>query len=68
MWARVKGQTENELLALFNSAYMVRLGALRSMHDEAPRARWARNLYAILSPLLPLVRAIAPGAVEPSRA
>jgi len=34
MWAQVKGRTENALLALFPSAYMVRLGALRAMHGE----------------------------------
>src|SRR5258708_5652298 len=29
MWARVKGRTENDLLALFPAAIMIRLGALR---------------------------------------
>ena len=63
MWAQVKGRTEDALLALFPSAYMVRLGALRAMHGEVPRTRWMRIAYAVLRPLLPLVRAIAPGAV-----
>ncbi len=63
MWAQVKGRTENALLALFPSSYMVRLGALRPMHGEVPRTRWTRIGYAVLRPLLPLVQAIAPGAV-----
>ena len=63
MWALVKGRTEEALLALFPSAYMFRLSALRAMHDEVSKTRWTRIGYAVLGPLLPLVRAIAPGAV-----
>lgn len=63
MWARVKGRTEEVLLALFPSAYMFRLSALRAMHGEISKARWTRIGYAVLGPLLPLVRTIAPGAV-----
>jgi uncharacterized protein YbjT (DUF2867 family) len=63
MWAQVKKRTEDALLALFPSAYMVRLGALRPMHGEVSRTRWTRIGYALARPLLPLVRAIAPGAV-----
>jgi uncharacterized protein YbjT (DUF2867 family) len=63
MWARVKGRTEAALLALFPSAYMVRLSALRAMHGEVSKTRWTRIGYAVLRPLLPLVRAIAPSAV-----
>ena len=63
MWAQVKGRTENALLALFPSAYMVRLGALRAMEGERPKTRWMRIAYAVFRPLLPLVQAIAPGAV-----
>jgi hypothetical protein len=63
MWAQVKGRTEAALLALFPSAYMIRLSALRPMHGELPRGRWARLGYTVMKPLLPLVQAIAPGAV-----
>ena len=63
MWAQVKGRTEDALLALFPSAYMVRLGALRAMHGEAPKTRWTRIAYAVFRPFLPLVEAIAPGTV-----
>jgi len=63
MWARVKKRTEDALLALFPSAYMVRLSALRPMHGEVSKTRWTRIGYVVLGPLLPLVRAVAPGAV-----
>ena len=33
------------------------------MHGEASKTRWTRISYALFHPLLPLVRAIAPGAV-----
>jgi hypothetical protein len=51
------------LRALFPSAYMVRLDALGAMHGEVSKTRWTRIAYAVFRPLLPLVRAIAPGAV-----
>jgi uncharacterized protein YbjT (DUF2867 family) len=63
MWAQVKGRTEDALLALFQSAYMFRLGALRAIHGEVSKTRWTRIAYAVFRPLLPLVRAIAPGAI-----
>jgi uncharacterized protein YbjT (DUF2867 family) len=63
MWAQVKGRTENALLELFPNAYMFRLAAMRPMHGEVSKTRWTRISYALFSPLLPLVRAIAPGSV-----
>jgi uncharacterized protein YbjT (DUF2867 family) len=63
MWAQVKGRTEDALLTLFPSAYMFRLAALRAMHGEVSKTRWTRISYAVLRPLLPLVRAIAPATV-----
>jgi uncharacterized protein YbjT (DUF2867 family) len=63
MWARVKGRTEDALLALFPSAYMFRLAMLRPMSGEVSKTRWTRLSYAVFRPLLPLLRAIFPGAV-----
>ena len=63
MWAQVKKRTEDALLALFPSAYMFRLAALRPMHGEVSKTRWTRISYALFWPLLPLVRAIAPAFV-----
>lgn len=63
MWAQVKGRTEDALLALFPSAYMFRIGAVRAMHGEVSKTRWTRILYAVFRPLWPLVRVIAPEAM-----
>src|SRR5437870_3214941 len=63
MWAQVKKRTEEALLALFPSAYMFRLGALRPMHGEVSKTRWTRISYALFRPLLPLLYRFAPGAV-----
>jgi len=63
MWAQVKGRTERSLLELFPNAYMFRLAMLQPMNGEVSRTRWTRVGYAILRPVLPLVRAIAPNAI-----
>lgn len=63
MWAQVKGRTESALLALFPNAYMIRLAMLRPTGGEKSKTRWTRISYAIFKPLLPLLHAIAPGAV-----
>jgi uncharacterized protein YbjT (DUF2867 family) len=63
MWAQVKGRTEAALLALFPSAYMFRLAALRAMNGERSKSRLTRIAYPFFRPLLPLLHAIAPGAV-----
>ena len=63
MWARVKGRTEADLLALFPSAYMIRLGALVPAHGEVSRTPWVRIASVFLRPLVPLVRAVAPGVL-----
>jgi uncharacterized protein YbjT (DUF2867 family) len=63
MWAQVKGRTEDAVLALFPSAYMIRLSALRAMNGEVPKTRWTRIAYTVFRPVLPLLEAIAPQAV-----
>jgi uncharacterized protein YbjT (DUF2867 family) len=64
MWARVKGRTENALQRLpFRAVYLFRPGAIVPMHGERPRAAAYRWLYPVLSPLLPLLRRLAPRGV-----
>ena len=64
MWARVKGRTENALFALpFKAAYMFRPGAIQPLHGIRPKSRVYRFAYTIAGPLLPLGRALFPGAV-----
>jgi uncharacterized protein YbjT (DUF2867 family) len=64
MWARVKGRTENALLALpFKAAYMFRPGYIQPRHGVRSRTRWYRLVYALVAPLYPALKALAPGAV-----
>ncbi|MEV4320389.1 epimerase [Actinocrispum sp. NPDC049592] len=63
MWSRVKGRTENDLLALPLHAYMFRPGYIQPMYGATSRTTLYRVLYKVLVPLYPLVKRIAPGAV-----
>ena len=60
MWARVKGQTENELMALgFKGAYMFRPGFIRPMKGVRSRTRLYHFLYATLGWTFPILKALA---------
>ena len=64
MWARVKGQTENELLRMgFKGAYMFRPGVIQALHGIRPRSTTYRVLYTVLWPVIMLVKAVAPGSM-----
>jgi uncharacterized protein YbjT (DUF2867 family) len=64
MWARVKGKTENALLALpFRAAVMFRPALIQPRHGIVSRTRLYRVLYALLTPVLPVLKWLAPGAV-----
>jgi uncharacterized protein YbjT (DUF2867 family) len=64
MWARVKGATENALLALpFKAAYMFRPGFIQPLHGIRSRTPLYRVLYAVLSPLFPVWNALLPDQV-----
>ncbi|WP_405020516.1 NAD(P)H-binding protein [Kitasatospora sp. NBC_00070] len=60
MWARVKGRTENELLAMPFHAYMFRPGYIHAQHGEQSRTPLYRRLYPLLSLLHPILRRVAP--------
>lgn len=64
MWARVKGKTENALLALpFEAAFMFRPAMIIPMHGIVSRTRLYRVVYAILAPLYPVLKALLPSIV-----
>jgi uncharacterized protein YbjT (DUF2867 family) len=64
MWARVKGRTENALLRLpFRASYMFRPGFIEPLHGIRSRTGAYRVLYAIGSPLMPVLRLIFPGSI-----
>jgi uncharacterized protein YbjT (DUF2867 family) len=63
MWARVKGATENALLALPFRAYVMRPGFIQPMHGIRSRTRLYALGYTVGAPLFPLLRRFAPAYV-----
>ncbi|MFD3505318.1 NAD-dependent epimerase/dehydratase family protein [Streptomyces sp. NPDC058676] len=63
MWARVKGRTENELLAMPFHAYMFRPGYIQPRHGAVSKAAAYRLTYRSTSWLYPVLRRLAPGHV-----
>ncbi len=64
MWARVKGQTENALLALpFKASYMLRPGVIQPLHGIQSKTRSYRLIYSALKFVLPLLRAMLPNHI-----
>ena len=64
MWARVKGRTENALLALpFAAAYMLRPGIIQPLHGIKSKTRSYRIFYSLSAFLLPVLRAVFPNYV-----
>ncbi|GAA2152715.1 epimerase [Kitasatospora kazusensis] len=63
MWARVKGHTENALLAMPFHAYMFRPGYIHAMHGERSRTPAYRWIYPVASRLYPLLRRVMPDKV-----
>ncbi|MFF5704960.1 epimerase [Streptomyces sp. NPDC012794] len=68
MWARVKGKTENDLLALPFRAYMFRPGLVQPVSGMPSKTRLYRTLYALTAPLFPVLRRIAPNQVTTTEA
>ncbi len=68
MWARVKGATENALLALPFQAYAFRPGYIQPMHGVRSKTGWYRALYVVTAPLYPVVRRLAPDQVTTTEA
>lgn len=61
MWARVKGATENALLAMpFKAAYVFRPGYIQPMHGVRSSSPLTRTLYAVMAPLYPVWKALFP--------
>src|SRR5579885_1086110 len=61
MWARVKGKTENDLLALpFKAVYMVRPGAIIPLHGIRSKTALYRVIYAMMGPLFVAARKLFP--------
>jgi uncharacterized protein YbjT (DUF2867 family) len=68
MWARVKGKTENALLRLpFKAAYMFRPAVIQPLHGIKSKTKSYRVLYAVMAPILPLLKALLPGYVTTTK-
>lgn len=64
MWARVKGRTENALLALpFRSAYMFRPGLVQPGTGIRSKTKLYHVAYVVLAPVLGLLRRLFPNQV-----
>jgi uncharacterized protein YbjT (DUF2867 family) len=64
MWARVKGRTENALLQLpFKAVYMFRPGMIEAVDGVRPSNALYRRSYAVLGPVIGLVRRLLPDQV-----
>jgi len=61
MWARVKGEAENAILALpFKGKYVFRPGVIQPLHGITSRTPSYRVLYALFSWVVPILRWLAP--------
>ena len=61
MWARVKGKTENALLAMpFKAAYMFRPGYIQPLHGVRTKTPWYGAVYAMMAPLYPMWKLLFP--------
>ena len=68
MWARVKGRTENDLLKLgFKGAYMFRPGYIQPLDGIKTKTPVYRIVYAVLGPLYPVLKTLAPNYVTTTR-
>jgi uncharacterized protein YbjT (DUF2867 family) len=61
MWARVKGRTENALLALpFKAAYMFRPGFIQPVDGIRSKTGWVQAVYTLSAPLYPMLHRLFP--------
>ena len=61
MWARVKGRTENALLALpFKAAFMFRPGYIQPIGGVRSKTAWYQAIYSVAAPLYPVLNRLLP--------
>lgn len=61
MWARVKGRTENALLALpFRAAYMFRPALIQPMRGVRSKTGWYQAFYSVTGPIYPVISRFFP--------
>jgi len=62
-WARIKGRTENALLAKPFDAFMFRPGFIQPLHGIESKTPMYRTIYRLTGPLLPILRRAFPRLV-----
>jgi uncharacterized protein YbjT (DUF2867 family) len=60
MWARVKGNVENQLLAMPMKAYMFRPGLILPVKGVRSKTLGYRLAYSVIGPIYPLLKRIFP--------
>ncbi|HEV2577077.1 MAG TPA: epimerase [Acidobacteriaceae bacterium] len=69
MWARVKGATENALLAMpFRGVYCFRPAYIQPLHGVRSKVRWYNAIYTVLGWAEPLMMRFAPKYVTTTEA
>jgi uncharacterized protein YbjT (DUF2867 family) len=64
MWARVKGRTENAILALpFKAAFMFRPGFIQPVKGVRSKTSWYQAVYNIVGPLASILQRLLPNQV-----
>ena len=63
MWARVKGQVENELLSRSLPSYIFRPGVVQPLKGVRSNTKWYQVVYFLLTPLFPVLRRFFPNSV-----
>ena len=63
MWARVKGKTENAILAMPLKAYMLRPGYIQPLGGIKSKTRVYRVFYQLMAPIYPVLRRLTPNLV-----
>jgi uncharacterized protein YbjT (DUF2867 family) len=66
MWARVKGKTENRLLAMSPKSYMFRPGFIVPIEGVRSKTRIYALIYDITRPLYPVLKRLFPNSVSTS--
>lgn len=64
MWARVRGETENALLATALDTYILRPGFIQPRHGAVSRTPLYRALYRVGAVLYPVLRRVVPSYVS----
>lgn len=69
MWARIKGKTENALLAMpFRDAYMFRPGYIQPMRGIRSKTTAYNAVYLVSKPLYPVLKRLFPNSLTTTEA